>query len=327
MSLSYTLRLLCVLVVAAGLVQAGAQLAVAIGARSILRGLESASARRRERILYLLQIGPALLAGFFAVALCLPAYLCFEPHRAMESVSPACVLFAAGLGLWFASGLLRGLRISIRTLRFARACRRSGEILCVEGVLPVFVVPDLGYPVVLAGFFRPRILVSADFVRTARSLGPDAFALALAHEQSHAVHCDNWKLLTLNFVPRLDRLVPGGARWQRLWQAAADWAADDDAVHGNPAHSLLLARVLVQAARCAHDPRSSVLCTALTSAEAGLAARVDRLTHPRRASIADASSNLAGFAFVALLAAAAAALAASPWIYALSERLLHLGTA
>jgi hypothetical protein len=327
MSLSYTLRLLCVLVVVAGLVQAGGQLAVTFGARSILRRIESASARRRERILYLLQIGPALLAGFFAVAVCLPAYLCFEPNRTTERVSLACVLFAAGLGLWFASGLLRGLRVSIRTLRFSRACRGSGKILSVEGVLPVLVVPDLDYPVVLAGLFRPRILVSATFFRIAQSLDPDAFTLALAHEQSHAVHCDNWKLLTLSFLPRLDRLFPGGTAWQRLWQAAADWAADDDAVDGNPAHSLLLASILVQAARCAHNPRSSVLCTALTSAEAGLAARVHRLTHPRRALIADASSNLAGFAFLALLAAAAAALAASPWIYALSERLLHLGTA
>jgi Zn-dependent protease with chaperone function len=325
MNLSYTLRLLSVLVVVAGLVQAAGQLAMTSGARLILRRLESASARRREGILYLIQIGPAFLAVFVAAALCLPAYLCFEPIHTVESVSFVCVLLAGGLGLWFASGLLRGLRTSFRTLRFIRACRRSGEILALDGVVPVLVVPDLGYPVALVGFLRPRVFVSADFVRMAQRLDPDALTLALAHEQSHATHRDNWKLLLLCFLPRLDRLIPGGAAWRQLWQSAADWAADDDAVQGDPARSLLLAEVLVQAAQCVCVSRLSILCTALTSAEAGLAARVDRLTHPRLESPADDSLNVARFAFLALLATGVI-LTLYPGIYSLAERLLHLGT-
>lgn len=326
MSLSYSLRLLCVLVVVAGIVLALAQLAPALVARSILRRLDTLSARRRERFLYLLQFGPALLAALAAVALCLPAYLYFEPHREMESVSLVCVLVAAGLGLWFASGLVRGLRLTLRTLRFARASHRSGELLSRDGALPVVAVANPGRPVALIGFFRPRVLVSPAFVRTARSLHPDALPLALAHERSHAAHRDNWKLLSLSLLPRLPRFLSGGDPWRQRWQAAADWAADDDAVQGDSARSLLLAEVLVHAARCAHPAHPPVLSSALTSAEAGLVARVHRLTHPQGAPAPATRPTLPGLAALALLAAALI-LAFAPCVYSLSEWLLHLGAA
>lgn len=126
MTLSYTLRLLCVLLVVAGLVQTATHITLAVGARSMLSCLERASARRRERILYRLLIGPAILAAFVAFAICLPAYLRHEPNREIENVSLVCVLLAAGQGLWFALAVLRGLRITLRTLRFTQICRRSG---------------------------------------------------------------------------------------------------------------------------------------------------------------------------------------------------------
>jgi hypothetical protein len=325
MSLSYNFRLVCVLVIFAGLTQFAAQFALALGIRSISRRLEYATARQRERILYLFQVGPALLSGFVALALCLPAYICSEPNREIESVSVVCLLMAAGTGMWFAFAVLRGLRVTLRTVRFTRACRRSGQYTRHAGSLPVLRVPYCSLPVALFGFLRPVIIVSAEFADGSDRLDPDALALALAHEHAHAAHYDNWKLLALAFLPRLGQILPGGDRLFDLWQTAADWAADNDAVQGDPTRSLLLAEALVRAARCAYGQRPFAVCTALTSAEAALRARVDRLMHPQCDLRPDRSRVLPFLALLVLLAAAAFAF--SPWIYTLSERLLHLGAA
>jgi beta-lactamase regulating signal transducer with metallopeptidase domain len=323
MTLSYAPRLLCVLIIAVGFVLAASQIVLALAAPWILGDLDTLTARSRERILYSLQIGPALFAVFVTGAICLPAYLRGEANLESESVSGLCLLVAAVVTFWFGSAVLRGLRITVRTVRFARACHRSGRVLTHGSDIPVLEIPDPGRPVCLIGFFRPLILVSSSLTSTASG----TFDLALAHERSHADHRDNWKLLTLRFLPRFDRLLPGGDPWSRPWQKAADWAADDDAVRGEATRSLLLAEALVTAARAANSvslSRAPYICTALTTADAGLAARVDRLLHPRHNDRPSGSSTVLALASLAIFAGAAAC-ALSPWIYALSERLVHLG--
>ncbi len=320
MTLYWTLRLLCVLAVAAGIVLAISQIVLALAARWILRRLDAITARWRERILYLLQIGPALLAAFVAAALCLPAYLRGETNLESERVSALCLLLAVVIVVGFAFSFLGGLRISLRTIRITRACRRSGRLIAHHGGIPVLAVHDSGPPVRLIGFFRPLILVSAS-----PAFAPGTFDLALAHERSHATHRDNWKLLTLSFLPRFDRLLPGGDPWSRPWQQAADWAADDDAVQSDSVRSVLLAEALVTAARAANSIQASraYVCSALTADDAGLAARVDRLIHPRPGAHPSSSSVILALAAI-VVSAAIGACALSPWIYTLSERLLHL---
>lgn len=326
MNLSYTMRLLCLLIVVAGIVLGAAQLGLAMSARLILRRIEALPAVRREQVLYLLQIGPALFAAFVSIALCLPAFLRYEPHVAMESVSPVCLLAAAALLGWFAVAVGRGLRATLRTLRFAGACLRSGCMLDERGPVPVLVVPDFAHPVALIGFLHPRIIVSADFARASRELDPGALAIALAHEYAHVAHRDNWKLLSLSFLPTCGRLLPGGNPWLPLWQLATDWAADDAAVGADRARALLLAETLVRAAACSpHRSRTPGLSTGLTGVETGLPARVDRLILDRSGIVPEAPAALPRLTVAALLALGAALLA-SLWIYPLSEWLLHLGT-
>lgn len=321
MTLSWSVRLLCLLLIVYGLLHATLQMALARCAPLILRRLESAPSRRRERSLYRLQIAPALAAFFIAATVCLPAYLRFEPTYERERISGFCVLLASAIGLWIACSLLRGLRIVLRTLRFARTCRRSGQLLQRCGPTPVLAVARTAYPVALLGFRKSLIIVSADLLAEHR-LRPDALAVALDHERSHALHRDNWKLLSLCFLPRVP--LPGGDPWERAWRAAADWAADDDAVRGDASRSLLLAEAIVRTARAARSiGHPTVIHTALASAEADLAARIDRLLHPRPTRT-QRSAVLPGIGAVLLLATIAA-VAASPWIYSLSESLLHLG--
>jgi beta-lactamase regulating signal transducer with metallopeptidase domain len=320
MTLSWTLRLLCLLLVVAGLSLAFSQIALALASRWILSRLDSLTARWRERILYLLQIGPVLFAAVMAAALCLPAYLRGETNVESERVGSLFLLAAALTALWFGGALLRGLRIAIRTLRFARICRRYGQRLHHNSDIPLLAVPDPGPPLRLIGFLHPLILVSPSM----STLAPEALNLALAHERSHAAHRDNWKLLTLSFLPRLDRPLPGCDPWNQHWHRAADWAADDDAVRGDSARSLLLAETLVAVARAANSSHAPYICTALATADAALAVRIDRLLHPRHDLRSSGSSLLIGLAVLALSGAVALS-TLSPWIYELCERLLHLG--
>ena len=327
MILSYTLRLLCLLAVVCGLVTATLQILLALNARSLLGRLDGAAARRRESVLYLIQIAPLLLAILVSVAFCLPEYLRYEPNHESEPVGWLCLLLAAGVASWFGSALLRGFRITLRTLQFARSCRRSGRILHHAGsATPILAVARAENPVGLIGFRRPFVAVSADWL-DAGGLNPGALDLAIDHERSHADHGDNWKLLSLSFLPHFGRVFPRSSLWRQHWQAAADWAADDDAARGDRARSFLLAEAIVCAARAARSiaaSREPVISSALTSAEAGLALRIDRLLHPRRTARTAETSLPLGLAVLGLLAAGAAALA-SPAIYSLSEHLLHLG--
>jgi Zn-dependent protease with chaperone function len=325
-TLSWSLRLLCLLLIAFGLLNAALQAGLARCAPFILRRLHAAPARRRERILYRIQLAPALTALFLAATVCTPAYLRFEPIHGGESVSGLCLLLAAATSLWIAYSLLGGLRIAFRTLRFTRACRLSGRLVQRCGPTPVVAVVRPACPVALLGFRSPLIIISTDLLADDR-LSPEALAVALDHERSHVLHRDNWKLLSLTFLPRLTILF--GDPWEPAWRAAADWAADDDAVRGDSHRSLLLADAIVRTARAARatpvlaNPAAPLIHTALTSAEASLAARIDRLLHPHPAPTRR-SFVLPGMSAVILLVTLAA-FAASSWIYSFSESLLHLG--
>jgi hypothetical protein len=321
MTLSYTLRLVCLLTVVFGLVHVASQIVLSVNARPILWLLSSTTARGRERFLYLVQVAPPLLAIFFAAALCLPEYMRYEPTRESEPVGWPCLILAAAVALWFGLALLRGLRIGLRTHRFNAACRRSGRIAQqISHAIPVLAISEANPPVGFIGFLRPRILISAEMLETG-GLHHGALQVALDHERSHAVHLDNWKLLSMGFLPRLP-----ADPWMQHWQSAADWAADDDAVRGDAIRSFLLAEALVCTARAVRKARPSVICTALTSAEAGLAIRVDRLLHPQRSCDYPSFSLHLGLASGLLLLIGGAAVATSPsTLYSLFEHILHLG--
>ncbi|MGB9144567.1 MAG: hypothetical protein WCC14_01985, partial [Acidobacteriaceae bacterium] len=87
MTLPYTLRLICLLVVVTGVVHAALQGALTANARRVMRMLRGWPARQQERILLCLQMGPPAAALLFAGALCAPQYLRHEANHAAEGVS------------------------------------------------------------------------------------------------------------------------------------------------------------------------------------------------------------------------------------------------
>ncbi len=318
MTLSYSLRLFCLLTVSAGFVCAALQVVLSCCAGFLIGRLHAAASRRRERILFLLQIAPMILAIFVAGTLCFPEYLRHEPARATEPVGWIPLLVAVSVCIWFGAALIRGLRTTLRSVFFAGACRDSGRVIRPIRGLPLLAVSQPVLPLALVGFFRPFVVISEKLMDPGR-LAPAALQVALDHERAHHHHFDNWKILFLCFLPRLP-----GEPWLREWRSAADWAADEDASCGDPARSLLLAEAVVRTAGLARRAAPDVICAALASADIALAVRVDRLLHPPRASRSAERSLvpvLAGLVLFTILAAAVAC----PWIYGASEYILHLG--
>jgi hypothetical protein len=335
MAISYLMRMVCVALVAAGMIQVASELVFWAAAKPIFRLLASLSARSRERSLYLIQLTPLLLAVGLSCLVCVPGYLRNETNLASEAVGWPCLLLAGGVLAWFACTGLRGLRIIVRTAIFANACKAADA-----GTLPKFTrtpivsLLDADHRVALVGLFHPRIFISNDLI-TDGGLGPLALDLVFEHERSHAVQGDNWKLLSLYCLPRLNLSLAGGGTWLEQWQSAAEWAADDDAVRGDLGRALLAQTLVDFARRVAGARAPAMVSTAFVCGDKGLELRVNRLLELSPTSTGSAGRALAGqdvgrfsaaLTLIAMILGGAAAIAAlTPWLHNLSEHLLHLG--
>jgi hypothetical protein len=325
MTLSYTLRLVCLIVVSTGILQTALELILWICSPLLLRRLASLPARHQERLLYLLQLTPFAGAALLTSLLCVPQYLHAETNLAAENVGWLCLLLATLVFSWFGFAALRSLRIAAKTMRFTRACRRFGQsVRYAHNQTPIYVLPEPAHRAALVGLFNPFVFISRHLMEDG-GLSPSALDVVFDHEHSHALHRDNWKLLSLHAIPRLNLRLPGGSTWMQHWQSAAEWAADDDAVRGDSTRAFLLAETLVALTRQATMPDSGVICTGLVCGESGFAVRIDRLIQrvppgrPQRSL--PTVLTLAALVFGAALGIAIL----SPWLQNLSERLLHLG--
>jgi len=329
MILSYPMRLACLVVVSMGLLQLGFELAIWVCGPAILRMARAMPLRHRERTLYLAQLLPVLLALAFTGLFAVPRYVSNETNFSPEGVGSACVLLAVALVVWCAVKFGGGVAMVVRTALFGieafrEACQGSEAVATGLDETPVLVVAGLRPRVALVGLMRPFIFISRSLVE-AGGLDKPALEVVLDHERSHAAQGDNWKLLSLQCLPRLNLRLTGGKTWMQLWQNAAEWAADEDAVQGNSARALLLAETLVTLARSNSFSASRIACTNFVCEETDLAQRVERLieARPERARSFDyrVGMVLGGVALcgAVVLANLSSALAEIP------ERLLHWG--
>ena len=278
MILSYPMRLACLAAVSMGLLQIGFELSLWLVAPAILRALRSVPLRHRERMLYALQLFPFVLAAAFTSCFAIPRYVANETNFAPEAVGWGCVLLCAALACWWSMKLSGGVRMAVRTMRFRQACEGDSAGTFAKET-PVVVVGGVRPRVALVGLLRPFIFISRSLVEDG-GLGKPALEVVLDHERSHAAQGDNWKLLSLRCLPRLNLRLTGGKTWMQLWQNAAEWAADEDAVRGDNSRALLLAETLVALARSnsALDPQ--IACTNFACEETDLALRVRALDRP-----------------------------------------------
>jgi beta-lactamase regulating signal transducer with metallopeptidase domain len=284
--------------------------------------LTSLQIRQQERLLYFIQIAPLLLALLLTAIFFIPQYLTNETNLGTEDISRFCLLLTSAYALQFGLLAFRGFRTIMRTMKFSSACKRSGRFVNVEGRLPVLALSHPPHQVALIGLLSPVILISEDLLQ-ASGLNIYALDVVLAHEQAHARQRDNWKLLSLNLVPRLNLPLPTGTNWMQLWQSAAEFAADDEAVNGDTDRGLLLAETLLNLIRQTTVHSSQTVCLPLLNDKQSIAARIDRLIElPRRHESSPLSVAL-GLS-VAILGILTMMIAVAPHLHALSEYLLHL---
>ena len=300
MSAEYVVRLLCLSLAALFAVQFATGLAVRLLTPWIARVSCRATPRAATRLMLALRCLPPCLALFVVLAVCVPSYLWLEPVDTGEELGWLCVVGAAlAVATWGVQATL-GVR---KVLQSRRSQRRIAEE---------------GRPVVaLAGIWRPRILISPS---VAAALPQDQLDMAVSHETAHRTSRDNLKRLLLAFTPGLLPGFSGLAVLEQHWARLSEWAADDEAVSGDPERAIALASALVNVARM--KIVSPVLASSMLNGE-DLAIRIERLLHPSQPAPAGSARQAW---ILAALAAGLLALAVRPatleGVHELLERLV-----
>lgn len=275
----YALRLVCLSLACFFLVHLAAGLAAACISRAAIRFAERMKARQAARLLLSLRLAPAVLGLLVVAGLCVPSYLQLEPEIAAEPIGVACLAAALlGVTVW-ACSITRALRAAILSVSHIRQWRRTGSKTHIaDEAAPVWVVEGTRPLVALAGIMRPRLVISR---RVVQALSQAQVSAVLRHERAHANSRDNLKRLAILVAPdplpftRRLRVV------ERGWAQFTEWAADDQAVAGDPRRSLSLAAALVRVARMSAGAHSSCLVSSLLDESGGsLEARVNRLLSP-----------------------------------------------
>jgi hypothetical protein len=112
-----------------------------------------------------------------------------------------------------------------------------------------------------------------------QALPTDQLEVALQHENAHLRSRDNLKRLLLLLTPRSFPFLRSHLSIDANWVRLSEWAADDEAVQGDPIRALALAEALLGVVRLGSAPRLSFLHTSLVGADRDLSARVERLLH------------------------------------------------
>jgi hypothetical protein len=256
MNLPFLPRLACLCTAMFFVVHLLAGSAVLLLGPLIIRWAGRLRAAQAAALLCAVRLAPATLGACLVTLICVPSYLRFEPRGPSEEVGTFC-LAASMLGLL-------GCAVAIgRTTRAVLLTASYAEHSC---------------GVALFGIFRPRFFISADLVET---LPADELAAALRHEEAHWSARDNIKRLLFLLSPDL---LPGWRGFGRLesnWSRLAEWAADDQAVNGQPQWSLSLAAALVRVARAEAAARVPALVSTLITERCNLAERVNRILNPQ----------------------------------------------
>jgi beta-lactamase regulating signal transducer with metallopeptidase domain len=263
-------------------------------------------------MLLFLRLLPFGLAVSAAVLLCIPSFVAFESERYDERVGFACLALAvAGLSVcsWAA---VRALRAALRSFAFARRCRQSGRELKLSRHR-AWMIETSAPCLALAGVFRPRVVISQGI---ADALSEEELSVVLSHERAHRAAGDNLKRLCL-------LLAPGSKLLESSWTRFAEYAADRQAVQGDPRRSLALASALVRVARLGPLAQTSPVATSFLADSSELSARVDRLLAEPTIAQSPATGVWRSFAPVLVLFPLLLQPAVLRFVHSLLERLIR----
>jgi Zn-dependent protease with chaperone function len=275
MIVPYLLRLLCLCLVTFFLVNALLGLTASFASRIVIRLAETVRPRTASHFLFVLRLLPFALGVIAVLGLCVPSYLWLEPQATSERAGWVCLILAFfGAVVWTLS-IARAVRAFAASAHSSRMWLRAGREARLPGQSSNAVIVEKESPLLaLAGVYRPRMMISEGVLR---ALSADQLAVALHHENAHRASRDNLKRLLLLLAPASIPFVTSFSLLDRAWTKFTEWAADDEAVHGDSCRALSLAEALLRVARMGAGPPLSFLDTPLVAADRDLSARVDRL--------------------------------------------------
>lgn len=212
--------------------------------RSVLR---KCSARTRAEILFVMRIGPPVLAIIAVGVFMIPSYLEYEPHATGESVSwklgLLATLSAVGVGL----AIWRGLRSWLATRSLLKDWLAASTRVELEAItVPTFILQH-SFPIIaVVGALRPRLFIASHVFE---SLSHEELVAALAHEYGHLAAGDNFKRSVMRVSRAALLIIPCGRSLDRAWSDASESAADEYAAQKSSLVALNLASALVRIAR------------------------------------------------------------------------------
>lgn len=241
--------------------------------------LRKCSARTRAEILFVMRIGPPVIAVIAIAAFMIPSYLIYEPHKTDEFVSwklgalAALSAFGVGLAIW------RGLQSWLATRSLLREWLAAATPIDLKGIR-AFVLQH-SFPIIaVVGAIRPRLFIANHVLE---SLSEEELAAAIAHEYGHLAAGDNFKRSVMRISRAALLIIPCGRSLDRAWSEASESAADEHAAQQSSQIALNLASALVRIARMIPKGQQPVMPAAVSaflvgSEDApGLKVRVRRL--------------------------------------------------
>lgn len=225
--------------------------------------LRKCSARTRAEILFVMRIGPPVIAIVAIAVFMIPSYLVYEPHSTDESVSfklgALATLSAIGVGL----AISRGIRSWLATRSLLKNWMASATPIALESInVPTFVLQH-SFPIIaVVGAIRPRLFIANHVLE---SLSEEELAAAIAHEYGHLAAGDNFKRSVMRVSRAALLLIPCGRSLDRAWSEASESAADEYAAQQSSLVALNLASALVRIARMIPKGQRHVMPAAVSA--------------------------------------------------------------
>lgn len=271
-------------------INATATLAAAGTARACKKILWQCSARTRAEILFVMRIGPPVIAIVAVAAFMIPSWLAYEPYATKETVSWKLGALAAVSAIGVALAISRGLRSWLATRSLLKQWLQASTPIHLESIKIRTFVLRHSFPIIaVVGAIRPRLFIAGHVLD---SLSEEELAAAIAHEYGHLDAQDNFKRSVMRISRAALLIIPCGRWLDRAWSEASESAADEHAAQRSSQVALDLASALVRIARMIPKGQRQTLPAAvsgfLVGQDApGVKVRVSRLvelaaTDPRR---------------------------------------------
>ena len=231
------------------------------------RWLRKSSARTRAEILFVMRIGPPVIAIVALAAFMIPSYLIYEPHKTEEFVSWKLGTLAALSAIGVALAISRGVRSWLATRSLLKQWLVTSTPIQLDGIRVSTFVVQHPFPIIaVVGALRPRLFIAHQVLE---SLSQEELAAAIAHECGHLAAHDNFKRSVMRISRAALLLIPCGRSLDRAWSDASESAADEHAAQRSSLVALNLASALVRIAKMIPKGQRQIMPASVSAFLAG----------------------------------------------------------